>query len=178
VAYLFLFDTLSGGAGYATQAGRYIEQLLQKTQQILDNCPDHCDQSCYRCLRTYQNRIQHHRLDRHLAGTLLCAINSGLTPDNFSVAQQIEELRMLQRYLELSGMQCESSVMVEDIPIPLLVKMSRQTVAIGAYPVQQDHQVIKHPLTALSKNQIYLLFNDYDLAHDLPHIAHKLLSFV
>ena len=105
-------------------------------------------------------------------------IITGLTPDDFSVAQQIEELRMLQRYLELSGIQCESSVMIEDITIPLLVKMSRQTVAIGAYPVQQDHQVIKHPLTALSRNQMYRLFNDYDLAHDLPRIAHDLLLFL
>jgi hypothetical protein len=174
VAYLFLFDTLSGGAGYATQAGRYIEQLLQQTQHILDNCPDQCDRSCYRCLRTYQNRIHHHRLDRQLAGTLLRAIISGLTPDNFSVAQQIEALRMLQRYLELSGIQCESSVMIEDITVPLLVKMPHQTVAIGAYPIQQDHQVIRHSLSALSKNQIYRLFNDYDLAHNLPRIAHEL----
>ncbi len=29
VAYLFLFDTLSGGAGYATQAGQHMKQLME-----------------------------------------------------------------------------------------------------------------------------------------------------
>ncbi len=48
VAYLFLFDTLSGGAGYATQSGQYIEHILRETQAILDTCPDQCEQSCYR----------------------------------------------------------------------------------------------------------------------------------
>jgi len=173
IAYLFLFDTLSGGAGYATQAGQYMEQLLRETQHILDICPDQCQQSCYRCLRTYQNRIQHHRLNRKLAGTLLRAITSGHPPEGLSLARQINELQMLQHYLELNEIPCQQSGSIQGITAPLLVKTRRQTLAIGAYPVQQDLQVIRHSLNALPNSQVRL-FSDYDLAHNLPQIAHTL----
>ncbi len=173
IAYLFLFDTLSGGAGYATQAGQYMEQLLRETQHILDICPDQCQQSCYRCLRTYQNRIQHHRLNRKLAGTLLRAITSGHPPEGLSLARQINELQMLQHYLELNEIPCQQSGSIQGITAPLLVKTRRQTLAIGAYPVQQDLQVIRHSLNALPNFQVRL-FSDYELAHNLPKIAHTL----
>lgn len=174
VAYLFLFDTLSGGAGYATQAGQYMEQLLQETQALLDDCPDQCEQSCYRCLRTYHNRMQHQRLDRKLAGTLLRAIVSGRAPEEFSLAQQMSQLQMLQAYLQLNDVACQSSAAIQGVIVPLLVKAHRQTLVVGAYPVQQDRQNTRHSLDALSPSQVRL-FSDYDLAHNLPQLAHTLL---
>jgi hypothetical protein len=174
VAYLFLFDTLSGGAGYATQVGQHIERLLKETQNILADCPDQCERSCYRCLRTYQNRMLHHRLDRQLAGTLLKSIVSGLASEAFSVARQIEELQMLQHYFELNGAICQQSVVIQGVTVPLQVKAQGKTLLLGAYPVQQDLQVNKHPLSALSGTQVQC-FNDYELAHNLPQIAQTLL---
>ncbi len=175
VAYLFLFDTLSGGAGYATQAGQYLEQLLEETMHVLDGCPNQCEQSCYRCLRTYQNRIQHHHLDRRLAGTLLRSIISGQPPDDFSVDLQISELHLLQHYLELSGMSCQQSVKVGSVTIPLLVQTQHQMLAIGAYPVQKDRQMVEHEFTYLPGYQTHL-FADYDLSHRLPEIAQNLFT--
>lgn len=173
--YFFLFDTLSGGAGYATQIGLYVDRLLQETQHILDHCPEQCEQSCYRCLRTYHNRILHHRLDRHLAGTLLRAIVSGQIPETLSLADQRENLEMLRHYLDLSGIiECQSGEIIHGVEVPLLVKGTQQTLAIGVYPVQQDRQVVKHSLDVLSTNQVQL-FSDYELAHNLPYIAHSLL---
>lgn len=174
VAYLFLFDTLSGGAGYATQAGQYMEQLLRETQDLLDGCPDRCERSCYRCLRTYQNRIHHERLDRKLAGSLLRAIVSGRAPDELSLAQQIDALAMLQAYLQLNDVPCEPSAHIQGVTAPLLVKTRHQTLAIGVYSAQQDLQVIKHSLDALPPAQVKL-FSEYDLAHALPQIARMLL---
>jgi Domain of unknown function (DUF1998) len=173
VAYLFLFDTLSGGAGYATQAGQYVEQLLKATQHVLDDCPDQCEKSCYRCLRTYQNRIQHHHLDRRLAGTLLRSIVSGQPPDDFSVAQQINELHILQHYLELSGMRCQQGTKVGHVTIPLFVQTPHQMLAIGAYPVQklQTDQQINMSLPGYQR----YVFADYDLKHNLPDITQNLL---
>ncbi len=175
VVYFFLFDTLSGGAGYATQIGQYIDRLLVEAQSILDHCPDQCEQSCYRCLRTYHNRIQHHRLDRRLAGTLLRAIVNGRTPEASTVAQQVAQLEMLQRYLELVGVECRHEEMWQGVTVPLLLKTTQGNQAIGVYPVQQDRQVVRHPLDMLPANRVSL-FSDYELAHDLPHIAESLLG--
>lgn len=174
VVYFFLFDTLSGGAGYATQVGAHVDRLLLEAQRILDDCPDECEQSCYRCLRAYQNRMYHHRLDRHLAGTLLRAIVSGQPPETTSVAQQVVQLEMLQRYLELAGRLCQREVKWRGVMVPLLVKTTSGDVAVGTYPVQQDRQIVKHPLDALPASQGMVL-STYALVHDLPHIAELLL---
>jgi Distinct helicase family with a unique C-terminal domain including a metal-binding cysteine cluster len=172
-AYIFLYDTLSGGAGYATQAGQNIEQLLIETQNILDNCPDQCERSCYHCLRTYYNRMQHHHLDRRLAGTLLHSLKTGLPPAHFSVEQQVEKLQLLKNYLELSGLQCQSNHRLGNVTIPLLVERGHTHLAIGTYPVQQDESVIEHPLYAQTAMDVRI-FSDYDLAHRLPEKANSL----
>jgi len=175
MADFFLFDTLSGGAGYATQIGQHLESLLSLTQDILTDCPDHCERSCYRCLRTYVNRILHSHLDRRLGGTLLQAIISGYAPVTPTVEQQAMQLEMLRQFLELAGVACEREGMLREIKVPLLAKTGYETYAIGSYPVQQERQMLKHPLEILPGRQVRL-FSDYELAHNLPHVARSLLD--
>ena len=175
MADFFLFDTLSGGAGYATQVGQHMEALLKETQQMLDICPEDCEQSCYRCLRTFSNRVIHRRLDRHLAGTLLRAIVSGKAPKPFSVTQQADQLEMLRQFLELTGgVQCQRESVLHGIPVPLSIRTSQGIYAIGTYPVQQNRQVVKHSLDGLPAHQVRI-FSDYELRHRLPSIAQMLL---
>lgn len=68
---IYLYDTLPGGAGFVRQAGRLGLQLYDEALRILEQCPDNCDSACYRCLRSYKNKFEHHLLDRHLAASLL-----------------------------------------------------------------------------------------------------------
>ena len=174
MADFFLFDTLSGGAGYATQVGQHMDALLAQTQKILDTCPEQCERSCYRCLRTYINRIIHQRLDRRLAGTLLRAILDGKAPVTPTIAQQARQLEMLCRFLELTGgVECQLEGVLNGIAVPMLVKTFQGMYAIGTYPVQQNWQIIKHPLDVLPLSRRYL-FSDYELTHNLPHIAQML----
>jgi ATP-dependent helicase YprA (DUF1998 family) len=70
-AEIYLYDTLSGGAGFAQSIGRLGLKLYETALEILDECPDNCDRSCYRCLRSYKNKLDHHNLDRHLGASLL-----------------------------------------------------------------------------------------------------------
>jgi hypothetical protein len=65
---LILFDTVPGGAGYATLAASKLEELFTEAVDVARRCPD-CglDSSCYGCLRTYQNQRHHESLERRLA---------------------------------------------------------------------------------------------------------------
>ncbi len=65
VQSIFLYDNVSGGAGYVTQAGALLPQLLHKARNILADCPAECDDACQACLLDYQT--QHHQddLKRH-----------------------------------------------------------------------------------------------------------------
>lgn len=77
---IFLYDTLPGGAGFATQiAGRGLE-LFQRALYLLKNCPEGCDGSCYRCLRSFKNKLEHRLLDRHVGVELLEYLLSGQRP--------------------------------------------------------------------------------------------------
>lgn len=77
---IYLYDTLPGGAGFVRQAGELRLGLLEEALNILEYCPDDCDSSCYRCLRGYKNKFDHHLLDRHIAGGLLRFLLYGEIP--------------------------------------------------------------------------------------------------
>jgi hypothetical protein len=63
-AEIYLFDTASGGAGYAYEVGRNLRAMLPRIEELLTVCPAHCERSCTKCLRHYGNRFLHPRLDR------------------------------------------------------------------------------------------------------------------
>lgn len=76
-AEIYLYDTLPGGAGFAKQAGRLGRSLFERAVRVLEECPDNCDRSCYRCLRSYKNKFEHDLLDRHVGATLLRHVLTG-----------------------------------------------------------------------------------------------------
>ena len=61
---LVLFDDASGGSGYVRKASGNLREVVAAARALLDNC--HCDKSCYRCLRTYENQFEHRQLDKRI----------------------------------------------------------------------------------------------------------------
>jgi ATP-dependent helicase YprA (DUF1998 family) len=70
-AELYLYDTLPGGAGFSKRVGGIGLPIFDDALKLLDECPENCDRSCYRCLRSYKNKFEHDLLDRHLGASLL-----------------------------------------------------------------------------------------------------------
>ena len=70
-AEIYIYDTLSGGAGFARQVGELGLAVFEEALQILEACREGCDRACYRCLRSYKNKFEHDLLDRHLGASLL-----------------------------------------------------------------------------------------------------------
>ncbi|MBN9620082.1 MAG: DUF1998 domain-containing protein, partial [Actinobacteria bacterium] len=79
-AEIYLYDTLAGGAGFTRRASDFGPELLTATLDLLQTCPDGCDQSCYRCLRSFRNRFEHGLLDRHVGASLLRYLIDGTPP--------------------------------------------------------------------------------------------------
>ena len=79
-AEIFLYDTLPGGAGFATQLIELGTGLFERALQILQHCPEQCDASCYRCLRSFKNKFEHRLLDRHVGTELLQYLLTGQLP--------------------------------------------------------------------------------------------------
>jgi len=79
-AEIYLYDTLPGGAGFAQRVGQLGLTVFKEALQVLEACPDNCDRSCYRCLRSYKNKFEHDLLDRHLGASLLRYLLHGSYP--------------------------------------------------------------------------------------------------
>ncbi|QOR73463.1 DEAD/DEAH box helicase [Cruoricaptor ignavus] len=62
---LFIFDTATGGAGYAPQFSLYLEKILEKSLNKLENCD--CQTACTKCLIDRNSNHHLNWLDRHLA---------------------------------------------------------------------------------------------------------------
>ena len=77
---LYIYDTLAGGAGFAKQVGLKGEVVFRDALKILEGCPDGCDRSCYRCLRSYTNKFDHEFLDRFVGAALLRYLLEGERP--------------------------------------------------------------------------------------------------
>ena len=80
-AEIFLYDTLPGGAGFASQLVECGTGLFQRALRLVKTCPENCDASCYRCLRSFKNKFEHNLLDRHVAAELLEYLLTGTLPE-------------------------------------------------------------------------------------------------
>ena len=78
---IFLFDTLPGGAGFSRQIVGIIDKVFNNALKILSECPGDCIRSCYRCLRSFSNKLEHNLLDRAIGKELLEFIITGKLPN-------------------------------------------------------------------------------------------------
>lgn len=79
-AEIYVYDTLSGGAGFAQRVGQLGLEVFERALDLLETCPEGCDRSCYRCIRSYKNKFEHDLLDRHLGASLLRFALTGAPP--------------------------------------------------------------------------------------------------
>ncbi|WP_322489580.1 DUF1998 domain-containing protein [Chloroflexus sp.] len=164
---LFLVDTASGGAGFATEAGRQIDQILQATLRLVAECPRQCEPSCTACLRHYGNRIRHAQLDRRLAAQLLRYLIDDQLPAIPPTNLQTKLLEPLKRWFELEG-----SMVSHSSRAPLTVERNHRTITIGVYHALLDplSPLFHHPLQRYGK-----LVSDYLVSRDLPAACQQII---
>ena len=98
---LYLYDSLSSGAGYAVAVANQIEILLKGIFNLLNNCD--CENACHKCLKHYRNQNIHGMLDRFAALELLNWGIHGEVAPLFSVEKQAECIKSLEYILSREG---------------------------------------------------------------------------
>ena len=126
-AEVFLYDTLPGGAGFSTQLPESPVELFQVALDLLANCEECCDASCYRCLRSFKNKLEHRLLDRHVGAQLLRYLIDGQLAD-FSPSRLASSTDLLRNDLER---QCVDGTRFE-LDVPLQTDNSAVTAPILA----------------------------------------------
>ncbi|MCA0012899.1 DEAD/DEAH box helicase [Mesorhizobium sp. B292B1B] len=165
---VYLYDTLSGGAGYADLAARNIEEILQQTLALLELCPSHCETSCESCLRHYHNQYLKDRLDRYLGAELLRYALDGTLPEEKTPEAQANLLRNLRRLLELEGFSCESPSTIDGTTVPLVVRHSDRRVIVGLRPALLTPAWRNHSFGRLQAGISTLVLNEFILGRNLP----------
>lgn len=89
---VFLFDSLSSGAGYCSALADRTEELMEETRKVLVTCPVECDSACHECLMHYWNQRVHAKMDRFAALDLLDWCQKSKLPDPLSFEKQNELL--------------------------------------------------------------------------------------
>lgn len=98
---IFLFDSLSSGAGYSSQIAKNTNLLFSKTKELLQSC--NCDSSCHKCLNHFWNQRVQNKLDRHFALDLLQWGKNGEIREAFSIDKQYKIFKPIKELLELDN---------------------------------------------------------------------------
>ena len=100
---IYLYDSLSSGAGYAVSVADAIAELLADMKELLGSC--NCGSACSKCLKHYRNQYVHGMLDRFAALQLLEWGVDGINALPIKPETQIEMIMPLVNILKQSG--CE-----------------------------------------------------------------------
>lgn len=100
---IYLYDSLSSGAGYAVSVADAIAELLTDMKELLSSCD--CGSACSKCLKHYRNQYVHGMLDRFAALQLLEWGVDGINASPIKPERQIKMIMPLVNILKQSG--CE-----------------------------------------------------------------------
>lgn len=156
-ADIYLFDTLSGGAGYAHIAGFVLPEIIEETFNILNHCENNCETSCYKCLRHYANQFYHNQLNRYVASELLDYVVNG-NLKQLSLQEQKKVLGPVKRMMQIHN---EIAQEIERNGQYFLKKEN------GCYiGVKNNIQRIIEP----NNNTSIQYVSAYEVLHDLPNV--------
>jgi ATP-dependent helicase YprA (DUF1998 family) len=160
---IYLYDTLSGGAGYSKLIGEDFQAAFAESMTRLVNCT--CDASCSDCLRTYSNRMMHAALDRRLAYQLATYIQTGVCPKLFSPTEQQAKGIPLMEMLELNGWMVEQAR-----EFAFEVHKGSTTAVIGVIPALFDAGSLPESWGGVT------VFSTHEIDKDLPSCLLKFPS--
>jgi hypothetical protein len=147
-AEVFLYDTLPGGAGFSSQLVERGTELFQRALRLVKTCPENCDTSCYRCLRSFKNKFEHGLLDRHVAAELLEYLLTGTLPEfdaerlkNSTALLYRDLLRQDDGSIDFKANATVSVAGAKDTEVPILaIAKSGKRFAIAlSGPLTTDH---------------------------------------
>lgn len=151
-ADLYIFDNLSGGAGYSYVAGKYIKEIFNEIVNVLKECSGNCDKACYKCLKHYNNQFKHGKLDRFLALDLI----TYLLEDEIRTYSKEYQLMLLEIIQNMNE--------ILDIDSELFNKRCEIMLSDGSI-IKIRNNIEKNHSTA---NTLY--FSPYEIMNDLPNV--------
>ena len=125
---LYLYDSLSSGAGYATRVGKLIDQVMDEVERRLSECT--CELSCPNCLQHFWNQSIKENLDRKAALQLLKWVRYGNLEQHISEEDENKYIEILNEIVKLQDTPGE----IEKIGNEYYLKMNNKKKKVIIYP--------------------------------------------
>ncbi|MEH0843120.1 DEAD/DEAH box helicase [Micromonospora sp. CPCC 205711] len=179
---IYLYDTLAGGAGFTRRVNDYGMEIFEQTLKLLEECPAGCDESCYRCLRSFRNRFEHGLLDRHVGASLLRYLINGTPPqlDPARLNQSADKLFEDLTSHGINGVTFERKAEVEiegigPVTAPILATKGEQQWIFGVHgPLTPDVAPTDDLRDAKEFGAVPVrLVDDIVIARNLPFASHS-----
>lgn len=156
---IYLYDSLSSGAGYAVSVADSISDLLNDIREMLNSCD--CGSACSKCLKHYRNQYVHGKLDRFAALQLLKLGVYGEKASPLNIATQIKMLKPLVNILKQSG--CE-------------ITFDKKIFASGR---GRTKEVVVYPAMWVEPTDVDTIFvSDAYLKYAKPYAVQKILDYI
>lgn len=160
---IYIYDSLSSGAGYSSGIANRLEELLSATQELLTKCT--CNTACHDCLKNFWNKKNHVYLNRHEAYELLLwGVNSTL-PKEYTIAEQEELFEPIKKILLLD----DPYVQVEKTHKGLIIKFGGKTKVVKIIPSMINPNYF-------SKDGSNIMLSDKIVKHALPQAYEKIVT--
>ncbi|MDP8984151.1 MAG: DUF1998 domain-containing protein [Pseudomonadota bacterium] len=187
-AEIFLYDTLPGGAGFAGQLPGHGGELLRVALTLLKTCPEDCDASCYRCLRSFKNKFEHSLLDRHVGAELLEFLVNGEVP-SFDAHRLMKSSELLANDITRNrpSLNVEIGAKIKvgkstsrTAPIKLTRTDGAEFVVVVAGPLEIDHPIdpIVSALNTSPSGVTVIPVNELTIRGNLPDATKSILDIV
>lgn len=102
---IYLYDSLSSGAGYSSRIAEYSKELLENAEDFLANC--NCQRACNNCLKHYRNQYLQDNLDRMAALQLLEWGTNAKLPESPPMTDIEQYFNSIGRLLHEEGIEKE-----------------------------------------------------------------------
>lgn len=187
-AEIYLYDTLPGGAGFTRRVSELGVSVYEGALKLLEGCPEQCDESCYRCLRSFRNRFDHSVLDRHVGASLLRYLLHGTVPVleqarlGRSADRLFEDLRLLGE--KDISFQRDVSVTLDGIgtvTAPILATKGGRRFIFGVSGPVTPNLASDPTLQDAKEHQVSVpirLIDDLVIARHLPHASQSVLELL
>ena len=112
---IYLYDSLSSGAGYSVSIASQINDLLGDVKRLLTECD--CESACTKCLKHFRNQMIQSKLDRFAALELLRYGETGKIAEPIDVDEQYRLIRPIAGILnqnELSLAKTNTTLLLND----------------------------------------------------------------
>lgn len=100
-ADIYLYDSLSSGAGYANRVSELIDLVFDKMNDIFKGCD--CSASCPRCLQNFWNQREKNNLDRLLGKDFLSFVRYGILKTAVDKHDEQEYFRQINHIAHMHG---------------------------------------------------------------------------